>query len=190
MKGERILVTAWIDELTPCLRNSLTGETVNTEVVRIKRQSFLAKFNKKNGWYINWASILKLNPDAEIYALVLEGTMDIQGLVAIEKSEPQEAVYIIWMCSAPHNNKLLCETPKYYGVGGHLFAIAIDCSLRYGYGGSITGHAANLDLMSHYADVFNAEHIGITHPYQFAIWEKNALKLKEVYRYEWSDEEL
>ena len=36
-----------IDELTPCLVNNLTGEIMETEVIRIKRTSFLSKYNEK-----------------------------------------------------------------------------------------------------------------------------------------------
>lgn len=39
-----------------------------------------------------------------------------------------QAVYIAWMCVAPQNNKMLCDYPKYTGVGGHLFEIAADKS--------------------------------------------------------------
>ena len=43
-----------IDVFTPCLKDNLTGEVVNTEVIRIRRKSFLSKFNRKSGWYVNW----------------------------------------------------------------------------------------------------------------------------------------
>ncbi len=66
--------------------------------------TYLKKYNKKNGWYVNWALLAEEN---EIYALVVEGSVDIQGLVAI----------------APDNNKLLTDDIRYLGVGGHLFAI-------------------------------------------------------------------
>lgn len=46
-------VNVIIDEITPCLRDNETGELVDTEVIRIKRPSFLQKYNKKNGWYVN-----------------------------------------------------------------------------------------------------------------------------------------
>ncbi len=42
-----------IDELTACLKDTSTGDTIETEVIRIKRKSFLAKFNKNTGWYVN-----------------------------------------------------------------------------------------------------------------------------------------
>ena len=54
----------------------------------------------------------------------------------------------------------------------------------------MTGFAANKKLLEHYCKVFNAEHIGILHPFQFAIDEENAKKIMEVYDYEWTDEQI
>ena len=71
------MITFKIDELLPCLKKVETGEIFDTEVVRIKRKSFLSKFNRKTGWYINWS---KFDDGIEVYALVLKGTMEIQGL--------------------------------------------------------------------------------------------------------------
>ena len=48
------MIHVMIDEFTPCLKDAKTGELVLTEVVRIKRKSFLKKYNKKNGWYTDW----------------------------------------------------------------------------------------------------------------------------------------
>lgn len=48
------MVNVLIDEITPCLKDALTGDVVETEVVAIQRKSFLSKFCKKNGWYVNW----------------------------------------------------------------------------------------------------------------------------------------
>lgn len=47
------MINVWIDDLTPCLKDYETGDFVATEVIRIRRKSFLSKFNKKNGWYTN-----------------------------------------------------------------------------------------------------------------------------------------
>ena len=181
------MVNVIIDECTNCLKDNKTGDIIETEVVRIKRKSFLSKFNPKTGWYINWSEILKEN---EIYALVLKGTVDIQGLVALQKIEDYEAVYITWMCVAPHNNQMINPLKKYIGVGGHLFAIAVDWSLQLGYGGAVTGNAANKELLMHYCEIFGAIHLGILHPYHFFIDEDNAAKVKEVYDYEWTQDEL
>lgn len=181
------MINVYIDEFTPCLKNAKTGELVQTEVIRIRRKSFLKKYNKKNGWYVNWELLADEN---EIYALVVEGSVDIQGLVAIAKDENLKAIYIAWMCTNPENNKLINEDVKYLGVGGHLFAIAAQKSVEYGFDGYIYGFAANKELLDHYVNVFNGEHIGVLHPYQFAIDEENAAKIMEVYDYEWTDEEV
>lgn len=63
-----------IDELTACLKDTTTGDTVETEIIRIKRKSFLAKFNRNTGWYVNWS---KFPQGVEVYALVIKGTVDI-----------------------------------------------------------------------------------------------------------------
>ncbi|MCD8018808.1 MAG: hypothetical protein LUF92_04270, partial [Clostridiales bacterium] len=153
----------------------------------IKRKSFLRKYNKKNGWYVNWDTLADEN---EIYALVVEGTVNIQGMVAITKDNDSKAAYIAWMCASPESNKLINDNVKYLGIGGHLFAIAAQKSLEYGFDGYMYGFAANQTLLNHYIDVFHAEFIGILHPYQFAIDENNASKIMEVYDYEWTDEEI
>lgn len=89
-----------IDELVPCLTDNETGEIVETEVIRIKRKSFLSKYNERTKWYINWAELLKQN---EIYAIVLKGTVAIQGLVAIRSDADMQAVFVSWMVATPQN---------------------------------------------------------------------------------------
>ena len=181
------MIHALIDELTPCLKDAYTGELVQTEVIRIRRKSFLKKYNKKNGWYTNWEKLIDEN---EIYALVVEGTVDIQGLIAITRNDDVGALYINWMCASPNNNKLLKEDVKYLGVGGHLFAIAAKKSIEFGYKGYMYGFAANEELLRHYVRAFHGEVLGILHPYQFAIDEESAKEIMEVYDYEWMDEEI
>jgi hypothetical protein len=183
------MINVWIDKFTPCLVESLTGDIVQTEVVRLRRKSFLKKYSKRTGWYVNWADLLD---DNEIYALVVEGTVDIQGLVALKNVRDYGAVLVSWMVSAPYNNKQLLEQeqPRYLGVGGHLFAIAAQKSVEYGYEGVITGNAANKELVRHYCEVFQADLIGVLHPFQIMIGEKAASEIMEVYDYEWTDDEL
>ena len=45
--GSGNMINVFIDEFTPCLKDAKTGELVETEVVRIRRRSFLRKYNKK-----------------------------------------------------------------------------------------------------------------------------------------------
>lgn len=60
----------------------------------------------------------------------------------------------------------------------------------YGFGGTIEGYAANMDLVNHYCSVFRAEHIAMLHPFQIVVYEEEAAELREVYDYEWTDEEI
>lgn len=180
------MIYAWIDELTPCLKDNLTGQLIETEVMKIRRKSTLSAYNKKNQWYVNWESLFV---DNDIYALVVKGTYDIQGLVAVSENNP-DALYVSWMCTAPQNNPLIVDSKRFNGVGGHLFAIAVQQSIIRGYDGAIYGFAANKGLLSHYQKVFNAEWIGILHPYQFIIDGQNAKNIQEVYTYDFNSEEL
>lgn len=180
------MVTFKIDELTPCLRNKETGELYDTEVVRLKRKSFLEKFNKRTGWYINWSNF---SNDVEIYALVLKGTLDIQGLIAVSYDHEAKAVYINWACTAPHNNVWQYGTQKFAGVGGHLFAIAGALSEKYGYDGFVYGEAMDQDLYSYYIEQFNALPLPPrNNPFCFMLSDTAIQQLREVYSYEWTDE--
>lgn len=190
MEGRDVeMINVFIDELTPCLEDVKTGDIVETEVLRVRRKSFLKKFNSRTGWYTSWE---RLADENEIYALVIKGTVDIQGLVAIDPRCDRGALYISWMVTAPHNNREICGegNQRYYGTGGHLFAIAIMKSVEYGSGGAVFGFASDMEKLKHYEKWFHAEHIGILHDYHFLIADKSAVKVVEDYNYEWSDDEL
>ena len=154
-----------IDELTPCLTDTLTGETFQTEVVELKRKSFLSKFNADTGWYVDWGAF---PVGVRVFALVLKGTMDIQGLIAVSPnaSKDTRALPIHWACTAPHNNIWEYGVRKYKGVGGHLFAIAADLSFQYGFDGYVYGEAMDEDILKYYTEKFGAQPLPKTiHPY-------------------------
>ena len=52
------MINVWIDEMTPCLKDAKTGEIIPTDVIRIVRKSFLSKYNRSNGWYVDWSVLL------------------------------------------------------------------------------------------------------------------------------------
>jgi hypothetical protein len=181
---EQGCIDIWIDEIVPCLRDTSTGEVKETVVFKIESRKYLKDFQKSNGWHIDWN---KIPNDVEVYALALKDTNEIQGLVGIRNDVNSNAAYIHWACTAPHNNKHDTGSQKYIGVGGHLFAIAADKSIQWGYEGALHGFAANQELLEHYINVFHAEYLGMLHQYQFFIDEDNARKLLEVYHYEWNE---
>ena len=175
----------WIDEVVPCLKDTETGDLLDTVVFKIESRSYLKKFQKKDGWHINWNEIPK---DVEAFALAIKDTNEIQGLVGVKKDDDSQAAYIHWACTAPWNNKHEFGKQRYEGVGGHLFAIAVDKSLQWGFDGTVHGFAANSELVKHYQQKFNAFHLGMLHEYQIVVEAPDARKLLEVYDYEWSGE--
>ncbi|MGN0512858.1 MAG: hypothetical protein ACI4GD_01170 [Lachnospiraceae bacterium] len=175
-----------IDELTPCLKDVTTGDIFETEVVRIKRKSILKKYNEKTGWYVNWS---KFPEETEVYAIVLEGTNDIQGMIAIQPDSDAQAIYIVWACTAPHNNKWQYGTQKYSGVGGHLLALASEISVRRGYEGFLYGEAMDAELYDYYCTELGAIYLPpLNNPYRFMLSDEATQHLREVYTYVWTDD--
>ena len=84
------------------------------------------------------------------HALVLKGTVDIQGLVAIRYDTGAQCVYLVWGCTAPQNNVWKYGKQKYIGVGGHLFAIAAELSVKHGYDGFVYGDAMDREIYQYY----------------------------------------
>lgn len=177
-------IDIWIDEIVPCLKDTVTGELKETVVFKIESRKYLNQFQERNGWRINWNRIPK---EVEVYALALKDTNEIQGIIGVRNDKDSNAAYLHWACTAPHNNKYDFGTQKYTGVGGHLFAIAADKSMQWGYAGAMHGFAASQKLLDHYIDMFHAEYLGMLHQYQFFIDEVQAQNLLEVYHYEWNE---
>lgn len=176
-------IDVWIDDIVPCLRDTETDELKETVVFKIESRAYLKKFKAQDGWHINWDEIPE---NVDVYALALKDTNEIQGLIGLRNDVESHAVYLHWACTAPWNNKYEFGKQKYEGVGGHLFAIAADKSVQWGYAGAMHGFAANEKILKHYIEKFNAEYLGMLHIYQFFIDETDAQKLLEVYSYEWN----
>lgn len=180
------MITFKIDEIVPCLKDTETGDILDTEVIQIRRKSILSKYNKRSGWYVNWGNF---PVGTEIYALVLKGTNDIQGMIAIQYDDISKAVYLLWACVAPHNNIWQYGKKKYSGVGGHLLAMASELSVKHGYDGFIYGEAMDKDLFDYYIEQFGALSLPpINNPFRFMLSDEVTTHLREVYSYEWTND--
>ncbi|HAS38581.1 MAG TPA: hypothetical protein DCS04_08335, partial [Ruminococcaceae bacterium] len=82
------------------------------------------------GWKFNWRS--KDLKNSTVYKLCLENDDEIQGLIAVTDYPRDRALYINIAESAPQN---FGKDKKFEGVGGHLFAIAANESVKKGYDG-------------------------------------------------------
>ena len=176
-------VDIWLDEMVPCLKDLETGSIEETFVFKIESRSVLRKYNSSNGWGIDWVKV-PLNVD--VFALALKRNNEVQGLIALKKDSDIRAVYLHWACTAPRNNIYLFGKKKYSGVGGHLFAIAVDMSFKWGFDGFVYGFALNRELLNHYIAFLGCSFVGILHPYHFLIEPSAAQKLLENYTYEWN----
>lgn len=163
-----------IDSLTPCLENAKTGEIAETTFSVATKQ----ELTDLKEWKFNWLSEdLK---QCEIYKLQVNNSTDIQGLVALTVFESDAAVYVNIAESAPNN---IGNDKDYIGVGGHLFAIAVQRSLELGYGGFVFMDAKNIELVNHYRKTLGAVLLGVPHPYRMYIDEKTAQNLLNIYNF-------
>lgn len=179
------MITVEIDKLTHCLELTKTKEVVETKVKRITDVKQLKGLNTRTGWYANWSDLLtkeKLN----IYALYAKDDNEIQGLIALRLEPKNYVVYIQWMVSNPKNRKKEnSTTPKYTGVGGHLFAIAAQISLKNGFDGYFYGDAANSNLKKHYIEKLNLDDISTSiYPNRVSCKTKRAIELLKEYEYD------
>lgn len=155
MKGTLNII---IDQLTPCLIDTISNKEVETIVYKIDNVNVLKGLTKRTNWYANWVKLFK---EFEVFALALrDSPSTFQGLVALQDASEASVMLLHWAVAAPHNNPLISQK-KYNGVGGHLFAIAVEESAKRGYGGVVIGHPANRELDTHYKEILGAE----TFPY-------------------------
>lgn len=173
-----------IDEYVPCLRDNATGQLVNTEVSQVFDYTQLANYNEQNGWGFPWSTPPK---DTEVYALRVENKTDIEGLIALRKEPQNAAVYMYWGNAAPHNQITSENSQKRYnGVGGHLFAIAADVSLKEGYGGYIYADAANAELFNVFVEKYNATPMSTRdRPYRFCFDGQSLVDILRTYNFDW-----
>lgn len=97
---EQGCIDIWIDEIVPCLKDTVTGDIKETVVFKIESRTYLKKFQKSNGWHINWNEIPR---NVEVYALALKDDNTIQGLAGVRNDKDSHAAYLHWACTAPQH---------------------------------------------------------------------------------------
>ena len=174
------VIDLWVDELTNCLIDNDSGDEMDTEVIYIDDWNILENYNKTNGWYVNWQDWPE---NTEVYAIRVVGSNDYEGLISVFPNESYQSADIRWAVAAPHNNPQIVghNNKRYDGVGGHLFAIAAQCSIDWGFDGGIVGNASKETLLEHYVEIFNAIPARIRHPYHFVIPPQMGRNLLEQY---------
>ena len=81
-KGGIIALDFIVDGLTNSIRNTISGDSFQTEILRLKNND-LKHITEKNGWGFNWKIEFQDNAK-EVYKLTIVNNPDIsQGLLSI-----------------------------------------------------------------------------------------------------------
>ncbi len=116
-----------IDALTNSIRNTVSGDSFRTEVLRFTNND-LNQITKKNGWNFNWKKELN-NNSKEVYKLtIIDNPNIIQGLVSLTINS--DHIYMNILENAPYN---LGRNKLYEGVAGNLVAYVCKISFQQGF---------------------------------------------------------
>ena len=89
-----------VDFLTNSIRNTISGDSFETDVLRLTLADF-QQITKKNGWNFNWKNELADNTK-EVYKLtIINNPNIIQGLMAFTVND--DHIYMDLLESAPFN---------------------------------------------------------------------------------------
>ena len=148
MKQRDRLADFEVDKLTNSIENSTTGETFDTEIVRLSIRD-LKLIDKKN-WIFDWRAEIK-DQTKEVYKLsTVNNPSIIQGLISIE--EKQDHVFMHLVESAAFNKG---KEKVYIGVPGNLVAFACKVSDERGHEGFVAFDSKTV-LIGHYQRTLGA----------------------------------
>lgn len=150
-------IALFIDEITPCLRDSFANVYVDTRYEKIDHISpeTALQMQKYEKWKFDWSK--PDLADCTIYALYVEGSGVTQGLIACREYKSKGSVDgYIEVALAEANPKNVGKAGKYKGVGAHLFSIASRLSFDLGYDGYVT-FVSKSNLVKHYIEALHAE---------------------------------
>ncbi len=137
-----------IDKLTNSIENVRTGDSFETEVVRMSKVDI--KKLKKNEWLFDWSKE-EVVPRREVYKLTIkDNNKVIQGLFSLSVEVGYVFVHLVE--SAKFNRG---KDRVYYGVAGNMFAFSCMRSRDMGFGGFIS-FIAKTALIEHYAETLKA----------------------------------
>ena len=152
-KRKKIELDFEIDFLTNSIRNTISGDSFRTEVLRLTKVD-LKQITKKNGWNFNWKTELADN-SKEVYKLTIADNPNIvQGLISFTINA--DHIYMDLLENAPFN---LGRNKLYEGVAGNLVAYACKISFQHGFAGYVS-FTAKTRLIEHYQKTLNATTFG------------------------------
>ena len=170
-KAKKYLLEFEVDKLTNSIQNVVTGDSFETDVLRLTRMD-VKNITKKNGWNFDWKSEF-LMPDRDVYKLTIVNNIEIvQGLISL--SVTPDNVYVHLIENAPFN---IGKNKTYEGVAGNLMAYACKLSFKHGTDGYVS-FRAKTKLIDYYCKSLGAVHFG---GHLLVIQTEPALKLLNKY---------
>ena len=140
-----------IDRLTNSILNTVSGDSFQTEVIRLGK-SDLKHIAKNKGWNFNWKTEFD-DIKKEVYKLtIVNNPSIIQGLLSVTMEH--DHVFMNLLESAPFN---IGKHKMYEGVAGNLVAYACKISFQKGYDGYVA-FTAKSKLIEHYEKTLGAYH--------------------------------
>ncbi|WP_239027077.1 minor capsid protein [Streptococcus suis] len=141
-----------IDKFTPCLEEVKTGKIIKTNYLKSQLITKSESMElQKQGWLFDWSTPQTNGYD--VYKLYRQNSKRIEGMIALKVDHSNSAVHIDIVENSPKNRG---GDKEYYGVGGHLFAIATKVSYTEGFEG-FTYFTAKTDLVKHYQKELGAK---------------------------------
>lgn len=150
---EKIGLDIEIDELTNSIRNTISGDSFPTDIIRLSKTD-LKTITKKVGWQFDWKIELQ-QPERDVYKLTITNNEKIiQGLISLEVKPDHVFMHLVE--SAPFNKG---KTKLYSGVPGNLVAFACKLSFQRGHEGNVS-FISKSQLIDHYVQSLGAVHFG------------------------------
>ncbi len=138
-----------IDKLTNSVRNTISGDSFATEILRLTKPN-LKNITLKAGWKFNWKAELADN-NRDVFKLTISNNPDIiQGLLSL--SVEPDHVYMHLLENAPFN---IGKAKLYEGVAGNLVAYACKEAFQKGFEGFVS-FTAKTKLIPHYQKTLGA----------------------------------
>lgn len=140
-----------IDRLTNSILNTISGDSFQTEVIRLGKLD-LKHITTTKGWNFNWKKEFD-EIKKEVYKLtIVNNPSIIQGLLSV--TIEQDHVFMDLLESAPFN---IGKHKIYEGVAGNLVAYACKISFQKGFEGFVA-FTAKTKLIEHYERTLGAYH--------------------------------
>ena len=138
-----------VDKLTNSIQNKLTGESLETVIVRLGKDDFVSLRGLK--WTFDWTAEIK-DPDRVVHALITKENPSFwHGLVSSEDNHDHIFMHLIE--NAPLNKG---REKLFDGVMGNLVAFLCKTSFERGYSG-VVAFDAKTRLIEHYQKMLGAQ---------------------------------